>query len=167
MQNGSDFTHFNNEGRARMVDVGQKSPTRRTAVAGARVLVSRETFELIRSGGMKKGDVLTVAQVAGVMGAKRTPELIPMCHPILIDGVDLRLRLDEERCSVEIRATVSCDGRTGVEMEALTAVSTAALTVYDMCKAVQKDMVITDIRLLRKSGGVHGDFERKDEARHG
>ena len=164
MQNQNDFTHFNDEGRAKMVDVGDKPPTRRTAVAGARVLVSPETFALIRSGGMKKGDVLTVAQVAGVMGAKRTPDLIPMCHPILIDGIDLNLHLDEERCSVEIEATVSCDGRTGVEMEALTAVSTAALTVYDMCKAVQKDMVISDIRLLRKSGGVHGDFTRSDPA---
>ena len=157
-----DFTHFNDQGRAKMVDVGEKSPTRRTATAAARVLVNESTFALIRSGGMKKGDVLTVAQVAGVMGAKRTPDLIPMCHPILMDGIDLSLRLDEARCAVEIQATVSCDGRTGVEMEALTAVSTAALTVYDMCKAVQKDMVITDIRLLKKTGGVHGDFERKE-----
>ncbi len=159
-----DFTHFNEQGRAKMVDVGEKPVTTRTAVAAARVLVNRDTFECIRTGGMKKGDVLTVAQVAGVMGAKRTPDLIPMCHPILIDGIDLNLHLDEERCSVEIEATVSCDGRTGVEMEALTAVSTAALTVYDMCKAVQKDMVISDIRLLRKSGGVHGDFTRSDPA---
>ena len=158
----ADFTHFNAQGRAKMVDVGEKPPTRRTATAAARVLVNADTFALIRSGGMNKGDVLTVAQVAGVMGAKRTPELIPMCHPILMDGIDLSLRLDEQRCSVEIQATVSCDGRTGVEMEALTAASTAALTVYDMCKAVQKDMVITDIRLLRKTGGVHGDFERKE-----
>lgn len=157
-----DFTHFNDQGRAKMVDVGEKSPTRRTATAAARVLVNENTFALIRSGGMKKGDVLTVAQVAGVMGAKRTPDLIPMCHPILMDGIDLSLRLDEQCCAVEIQATVSCDGRTGVEMEALTAVSTAALTVYDMCKAVQKDMVITDIRLIRKTGGVHGDFERKE-----
>ena len=164
MQNGRDFTHFNEQGRAKMVDVGEKPPTRRTATAGARVLVSRETFELIRSGGMKKGDVLTVAQIAGVMGAKRTPELIPMCHPILVDGIDLSLSLDEERCSVEIRASVSCDGRTGVEMEALTAASVAALTVYDMCKAVQRDMVITDIRLMQKTGGVHGDYQRKEES---
>ena len=163
MQNGKDFTHFGEEGRAKMVDVGEKDPSCRCAEAGARVLVSRETFELIRTGGMKKGDVLTVAQVAGIMGAKRTPELIPMCHPILIDGVDLRLRLDEERCSVEISASVSCDGRTGVEMEALTAAATAALTVYDMCKAVQKDMVITDLRLLKKTGGVHGDFTREEQ----
>ena len=156
-----DFTHFNDQGRAKMVDVGEKPVSVRTSVAAGRVLVNAETCALIRSGGMKKGDVLTVAQVAGVMGAKRTPELIPMCHPVLIDGIDLDLRLDEEHCAVEIRATVSCAGRTGVEMEAITAVSTAALTVYDMCKAVQKDMVISDIRLLRKSGGVHGDFERK------
>ena len=158
-----DFTHFNEQGRAKMVDVGEKPVSVRTAAAAARVLVNERTFELIRSGGMKKGDGLTVAQIAGVMGAKRTPDIIPMCHPILIGGINLELHLDEERRSVEIEASVSCDGRTGVEMEALTAVSTAALTVYDMCKAVQKDMVITDIRLLRKTGGVHGDFERSGD----
>ena len=157
-----DFTHFNDQGRAKMVDVGEKSITRRTATAMARVLVNENTFALIETGGMKKGDVLTVAQIAGVMGAKHTPDLIPMCHPILMDGIDLKLSLCRERLSVEIMATVSCDGRTGVEMEALTAVSTAALTVYDMCKAVQKDMVISDICLLEKTGGVHGDFRRKD-----
>ena len=157
-----DFTHFNDQGRAKMVDVGEKTPSHRTAVAGARVLVSRETFDLIRSGGMKKGDVLTVAQIAGVMGAKRTPELIPMCHPVAINGIDLALHLNEADCCVDIRATVSCDGKTGVEMEALTAVSAAALTVYDMCKAVQKDMVITDVRLLEKTGGVHGDYHRRE-----
>ena len=158
-----DFTHFNDQGRAKMVDVGEKPESVRTAVAAGRVLVNAATFSLIKSGGMKKGDVLTVAQVAGVMGAKRTPELIPMCHPVVIDGIDLALSLDEERCSVEIRATVSCAGRTGVEMEALSAVSAAALTVYDMCKAVQKDMVIADIRLLSKTGGVHGDIRREEE----
>lgn len=158
-----DFTHFNDQGRAKMVDVGEKNITRRTATAMARVLVNEKTFALIESGGMKKGDVLTVAQIAGVMGAKHTPDLIPMCHPILMDGIDLKLSLCRERLSVEIMATVSCDGRTGVEMEALTAVSTAALTVYDMCKAVQKDMVISDICLLEKTGGVHGDFHRKDD----
>ncbi len=159
-----DFTHFNNQGRARMVDVGEKNPTCRTAVAGARVLVNPDTFRLIQSGGMKKGDVLTVAQIAGVMGAKRVPDIIPMCHPILMNGIDLSLHLDENRFSVEITATVRCDGRTGVEMEALTAASVAALTVYDMCKAVQKDMVITDIRLLSKTGGVHGDYFRINES---
>ena len=158
----SDFTHFNDQGRAKMVDVGEKNITRRTATAMARVYVNEDTFALIESGGMKKGDVLTVAQVAGVMGAKHTPDLIPMCHPILIDGIDLKLSLCRERLSVEIQATVSCDGRTGVEMEALTAASTAALTVYDMCKAVQKDMVIGDICLLSKTGGVHGDFHRTE-----
>ena len=158
-----DFTHFNDQGRAKMVDVGEKPVSVRTAVAAGRVLVNEETFALIKSGGMKKGDVLTVAQIAGVMGAKRTPDLIPMCHPILIDGINLELTLDEQRRSVEITASVSCAGRTGVEMEALTAVGTAALTVYDMCKAVQKDIVITDIRLLKKAGGVHGEFERESE----
>ena len=158
----ADFTHFNGQGRARMVDVGEKPVTVRTAVAAGRVLVNRDTFELIRSGGMKKGDVLTVAQVAGVMGAKRTPDVIPMAHPIPLDGIDLELSLDEERLSVEIKAVISCGGRTGVEMEALTAVSTAALTVYDMCKAVQKDMVISDVRLVSKTGGVHGDFYREE-----
>lgn len=162
MTNANDFTHFNEEGRAKMVDVGDKNESQRTAVAAARVLVSKNTFDLISSGGMKKGDVLTVAQIAGIMGAKRTPDIIPMCHPILIDGIDLSLHLDKDRSSVEIEATVSCAGRTGVEMEALTAVSTAALTVYDMCKAVQRDIVITDIRLLQKTGGVNGDFEREE-----
>ncbi len=157
-----DFTHFNEEGRAKMVDVGEKPVSTRTAVAAGRVLVNEHTFALIRSGGMKKGDVLTVAQVAGVMGAKRTPDLIPMCHPIPISGIDLSLSLNEQRLSVEIEASVRCDGRTGVEMEALTAVSVAALTVYDMCKAVQKDMVISDIRLLSKTGGVHGEFHRDE-----
>ncbi len=158
----SDFTHFNEQGRAKMVDVGQKPLSQRKAVAAGRVLVNEKTFSLIRSGGMKKGDVLTVAQIAGVMGAKRTPDIIPMCHPILMDGIDLELHLDEQRQSVEITAAVTCDGRTGVEMEALTAVSTAALTVYDMCKAVQKDMTITDIRLIQKTGGVHGDYLREE-----
>lgn len=158
-----DFTHFNGEGRARMVDVGDKGVTHRTAVAAGRVLLNRAAFELVRSGGMKKGDVLTVAQVAGIMGAKRTPDIIPMCHPISLNGVDLSLSLDESRLSVEITAAVRVDGRTGAEMEALTAVSVAALTVYDMCKAVQRDIEISDIRLLQKTGGVHGEYERKDE----
>ena len=159
----ADFTHFNNEGRAKMVNVGEKPITERTAVARGRVLVNENTFQLIKSGGMKKGDVLTVAQVAGVMGAKRVADIIPMCHPVLMNGIDLHLSLNEERHSVEIEAAVSCDGKTGVEMEALTAVSTACLTVYDMCKAVQKDMTITDIRLISKTGGVHGDYNREEE----
>ena len=153
-----DFTHFNDQGRARMVDVGEKAPTQRSATAAARVLVNESTFALIRSGGVKKGDVLTVAQVAGIMAAKRTPEIIPMCHPVALNGVDLRLWLDEARLSVEIEATAKCFGKTGVEMEALTAASGAALTVYDMCKAVQRDIRIGDICLVRKSGGKSGDF---------
>lgn len=157
-----DFTHFDDRGQARMVDVGEKAPTHRRALAGARVYVSRDTLALIRDGGMKKGDVLAVAQVAGIMGAKRTAELIPMCHPVQVEGIDLTLTLDQARCCVDIRAAVRCDGRTGVEMEALTAVSAAALTVYDMCKAVQRDMVISDVRLLEKTGGVHGDFIREE-----
>lgn len=155
----AEFSHFNEAGRARMVDVSEKQDTHRTAVAAGRVLVSRQTLELIRSGGMKKGDVLTTAQIGGIMGAKHTPDLIPMCHPIFLSGVDIDFSLNEADCAVEITATASCTGATGVEMEALTAVSVAALTVYDMCKAVQKDMVIDNIRLLRKSGGRSGDFE--------
>lgn len=162
MATANDFTHFDEQGNARMVNVGDKDETKRVAVAAGRVLVNRKTFDLIRSGGVKKGDVLTVAQVAGIMGAKRTPELIPMCHPVALTGVELSLYLNEEMLSVEIEATASCRGKTGVEMEALTAVSAAALTVYDMCKAVQRDMVIDDIRLLRKSGGQSGDFVRED-----
>ena len=147
-----DFTHFNDQGRAKMVDVGDKPATVRTAVAAGRVTVNENTFALIKNGGMKKGDVLAVAQVAG------TPDIIPMCHPVLIDGIDISLTLDEARLSVEITASASCAGHTGVEMEALTAVSAAALTVYDMCKAVQKDILISDIHLLEKTGGVHGDY---------
>ena len=158
----SDFTHFNENGRARMVDVTDKSETQRTAIAAGRVLVNRETFELIKTGGMKKGDVLTTAQIGGIMGAKRTSDIIPMCHPIFISGIDIDFEMDEEACAVNITATARCTGVTGVEMEALTAVSVAALTVYDMCKAVQKDMVISDIRLLKKTGGKSGTFIREE-----
>ena len=158
-----DFTHFNEHGRARMVDVSEKAETTRTAVARGQVLVNRDTFDLIRSGGLKKGDVLTTAQLGGIMGAKRTAELIPMCHNITLSGVDIDFTMNEATLAVEITATIKCAGKTGVEMEALTAVSIAALTVYDMCKAVQKDMVITDVRLLDKTGGVHGDYHREEE----
>ncbi len=144
-----------------MVDVSEKSDTARTAVAAGKVLVNAETFELIKSGGVKKGDVLAVAQVGGIMGAKHTSDIIPMCHPIMISGIDLDISLCEEKHSVEIIATTKCTGATGVEMEALTAVSVAALTVYDMCKAVQRDIEISDIRLLKKTGGKSGVFERK------
>ena len=156
----SDFTHFNETGRAKMVDVSEKAATVRTAVAAGRVKMNRETFELVKSGGMKKGDVLGTAQIAGIMAAKKTSDLIPMCHTLLLNGVDLSFDLNEADCAVDITATVKCTGVTGVEMEALTAVSVAALTVYDMCKAVQKDMEITDIRLLKKTGGKSGTFER-------
>lgn len=158
----ADFSHFNESGRARMVDVSEKSETNRTAVAAGRVLVNEETFRLIRTGGMKKGDVLATAQIAGIMGAKKTPDIIPMCHPIMLSGIDIEFNLNEEELAVEILATAKCTGVTGVEMEALTAVSVAALTVYDMCKAVQKDMVISDIRLLKKTGGKSGEFIRED-----
>ncbi len=157
-----EFTHFNNQGRAKMVNVGAKEHTQRTAIASGRVLVSPETLALIRAGGLKKGDVLGTAQIGGIMGAKRTPDIIPMCHPILISGVDIDFLLTDEPPAVEITATVSCTGQTGVEMEALTAVAVAALTVYDMCKAVQRDMVIDNIRLLRKTGGKSGDFIREE-----
>ena len=143
-----------------MVDVSEKSETSRTAVAAGCVRMNRETFELVKSGGMKKGDVLGAAQIAGIMAAKRTSDLIPMCHTLLLSGVDMAFKLNDADCAVEITATVRCQGVTGVEMEALTAVSVAALTVYDMCKAVQKDMEITDIRLLSKSGGKSGDYHR-------
>lgn len=159
----SDFTHFDDEGKARMVYVGDKDITKRTACAGVRVLVNENTFELIRSGGMKKGDVLTVAQVAGIMGAKRTPDIIPMCHPVNISGINLKINLNAENCCVDILAEVKCDGKTGVEMEALTAAGVAALTVYDMCKAVQRDIKITDLRLINKTGGVHGNFFSQKE----
>lgn len=158
-----DFTHFDDRGKARMVNVGDKPVTHRTARAEARVLVNESTFALIESGGMKKGDVLTVAQLAGIMGAKRTPDLIPLCHPVAISGIEVRLTLNEAACAVDIEASVTCDGQTGVEMEALTAASVAALTVYDMCKAVQKDMRITDLRLLDKTGGVHGDYHGEEQ----
>lgn len=152
------FTHFDPKGNARMVNVSGKDITVREAKAAARVLVNKDTFRLIKEGSIKKGDVLTVAQIAGIMGAKRTPDLIPMCHPIIVDGTDVVLKLNEEELSVDIEASVRCTGRTGVEMEALTACSVAALTVYDMCKAVQRDIVITDIKLLMKTGGIHGNY---------
>ena len=154
-----ELTHINEQGRARMVDVTGKTETTRTAVAEGRIRMNRETAELIRTSGMAKGDVLAVAQVAGIMAAKRTPDIIPMCHSLRLTGVDIAFTLEEE--AVHIRATVRCKGETGVEMEALTAVSAAALTIYDMCKAVQKDMEIGEIHLCRKTGGKSGDYEKE------
>jgi len=155
----ADLTHFDEGGNARMVDVSAKDVTGRTATAKGSVLMQAETLKLIAEGGVKKGDVLSVAQLAGIMGAKRTPDLIPLCHPLPLDGVDVTLSCDPERNAVDIAATCRVSGRTGVEMEALTAVSVAALTVYDMCKAADRGMRITDIRLVRKAGGKSGDFE--------
>ena len=154
-----ELTHINGQGRARMVDVTEKAETVRTAVAEGRVHMAKTTLELIRTGGMAKGDVLAVAQVAGIMAAKRTAEWIPMCHSIRLTGVDIAFTLEEE--AVHIQATARSKGETGVEMEALTAVSAAALTIYDMCKAVQKDMEIGEIHLCRKTGGKSGDYEKE------
>ena len=153
-----DLTHFNEQGRARMVDVTEKAVTHRTALAAGEIHVSPETMAHIKNGTMKKGDVLAVAQVAGIQAAKHNWELIPMCHPLPLTGIDIAFALSDDPCMVEIQATVTCTGVTGVEMEALAAVSVAALTIYDMCKAVQKDMHITNIRLLRKSGGKSGNY---------
>ena len=154
----SELTHFNEQGRAHMVDVTAKAVTHRVAVAAGEIRMAPETLRKVREGTMKKGDVLAVAQVAGIMAAKHNADLIPMCHPLMLTGVDIDFALEDDPSRVEIRATVSCNGETGVEMEALTAVCVAALTIYDMCKAVQKDMQITNIRLLRKSGGKSGDY---------
>ena len=162
----SELTHFNEAGRARMVDVSEKAATSRTATAQVRILMQPETLEKIRRGKIAKGDVLAVAQTAGIMGAKRTPDLIPMCHPLLITGVDVDFKEDPQPdrngyCSITATATVKTTGQTGVEMEALTAVSVAALTIYDMCKAVDRGMVFTDLCLLEKAGGKSGTYRRK------
>ena len=153
-----ELTHFNTEGRARMVDVSGKDSTFRTATAQAVVHVNADTFALITGGNLKKGDVLAVAQVAGIMAAKRTGELIPMCHPISLTGVDLAFSLDDQAHTITVTASARCTGQTGVEMEAMTAASTAALTIYDMCKAVQRDISISGIRLLSKTGGKSGSY---------
>lgn len=153
-----ELTHFNEQGRARMVDVTAKAVTHRRAVAVGQVRMAPQTMACIRQGTLKKGDVLAVAQVAGIQAAKHTWELIPMCHPLLLRGIDITFSLSDDPCMVEIQAAVTCTGVTGVEMEALTAVTTAALTIYDMCKALQKDMEITNIHLREKSGGKSGDY---------
>ena len=160
----SGFSHFDDGGNAVMVDVSDKPETRREAVAEALVQCKAETLGLIREGDVKKGDVLSVARLAGIMGAKQTAALIPLCHPLPLSAVSLDLSLDEAASAVRIRATCRTDGKTGVEMEALTAASVAALTVYDMIKAVQKDAVIDGIRLLEKTGGKSGTF-KADEPR--
>jgi cyclic pyranopterin phosphate synthase len=151
--------HFDAEGKAVMVDVSAKADSERVAVARGAVFMAPETLALIRDGGVHKGDVLAVARLAGIMGAKRTPELIPLCHPVALSSVALDLSLDPARNAVDIAATCKLSGKTGVEMEALTAVSVAALTVYDMCKAVDRAMRIGEIRLTHKSGGKSGTYE--------
>ena len=157
-----DLTHFNEQGHARMVDVSEKAQTCRVARATVTVQMAAATMERIRAGTIGKGDVLAVAQVAGIQAAKHNWELIPMCHPLPLTGIDITFALSDSPCMVEIQAAVTCTGVTGVEMEALTAVSVAALTIYDMCKAVQKDMRIENIRLLSKSGGKSGDYQIKE-----
>jgi cyclic pyranopterin phosphate synthase len=158
------FTHFDASGNARMVDVSQKVETSRQATAAGAISLSQQAYDMVRQGTVKKGDVLGVARIAGILAAKKVDQLIPLCHPLAITGVDISFSFDDALCAVEIVATVSITGRTGVEMEALTAVSTAALTIYDMCKAVDKTMVISNIRLLRKSGGKSGEFVRESAA---
>jgi len=153
------LTHFDGEGSAVMVDVSAKETTARVAVAGGSVVMQKATLDLILAGGVKKGDVLAVARLAGIMGAKRTADLIPLCHPLGLDSVTIELACDPARSAVDITATCKITGRTGVEMEALTAVAVAALTIYDMCKAVDRGMTITGVRLLHKSGGKSGTYE--------
>ena len=156
-----DFTHLDEHGRVKMVEVGEKDSTRRLAVAKGEVLMRKETLERIMAGTITKGEVFGIAKIAGIMAAKKTADLIPLCHPLNITGVDLRFTPDLVNNKVEIEASANCTGQTGVEMEALTAVSVAALTVYDMCKAVDREMIIGAVRLIYKSGGKSGVFNRR------
>lgn len=158
-----ELTHMNEQGRARMVDVSAKADTRRIGVASGRISMQPETFRLITDGKIKKGDVLAVAQVAGIMAAKKTFDAIPMCHPLLITGVDIHFELHPECSEIEAVASVKTTGKTGIEMEALHATAVALLTIYDMCKAVDRGMVIKDILLLEKGGGKSGHFIRSRE----
>ncbi|MDH5228607.1 MAG: cyclic pyranopterin monophosphate synthase MoaC [Gammaproteobacteria bacterium] len=157
------LTHFNAAGEAHMVDVGMKDITQREAVTEGRIYMQADTLKLIMEGNHKKGDVLGIARVAGIMGAKRTPDLVPLCHPILLTNVELDLTAEPESNSVYCRCSVRCNGQTGVEMEALCAVQTALLTVYDMCKAVDRGMRITDVQLMEKSGGKSGTWRRDED----
>ena len=156
------LTHVDERGRARMVDVSPKPATMRTAVAAGRVVLGEEAFNLVKENRIQKGDVLTVANVAGVMGAKRTSLLVPLCHDVVLQNVEIDFELDDETAAVVVKAIAKTQGPTGVEMEALTAVSIAALTIYDMCKSVSKDISVTDVRLLAKSGGQSGDYIRTE-----
>lgn len=162
MTTNKKLTHIDEHGRANMVDVGHKPDSDRIAVAGGRVHVQPETLKLIKDGNLNKGDVLTVARIAGIMGAKRTSDLIPLCHPISLNKISVELTINEQDNTIDITATTKTTGKTGVEMEALTAVSTAALTIYDMAKAVDREMRLSDIRLLEKRGGVHGDYKANE-----
>ena len=162
MKDSKQLTHLDEQGKANMVDISAKPASQRIAIAAGRVLMAAETLMLIRAGNLKKGDVLSAARIAGIMAAKRTAELIPLCHPISIDKIALDFAFDDQACAIDIEATVASTGKTGVEMEALTAVSVAALTIYDMAKAIDRGMRLTDIRLIEKRGGVRGDY-RADE----
>ncbi len=160
MAENQRFSHFDATGNARMVDVSQKSETKRQAIAAGSITMSPLVYGMIRQGTVQKGDVLGVARIAGIMAAKKVDQLIPLCHPLAITAADITFSFNDDKFAINVEATVSITGRTGVEMEALTAVSVAALTIYDMCKAVDKTMVISDIRLLQKSGGKSGLFVR-------
>jgi cyclic pyranopterin phosphate synthase len=157
----SNFNHFDQDGNAIMVDISRKEITERVAVASCDVLVREETMALILKGNIKKGDVLSVARLAGILGAKKTPDLIPLCHPLALSSAEIDLRCDEKQNIIEITSRCKINGRTGVEMEALTAVSVAALTIYDMCKAVDRGIKITNIRLLEKVGGKSGQWREQ------
>jgi len=157
----NNLTHFDAAGRGRMVDVSDKEVTTRVAVASGEIHMLPNTLEHIQQGKLKKGDVLAIADVAAIMGAKKTPELIPMCHPLMLSGIDVSFSELTDNCGLKVVVSVKCNGKTGVEMEALTAVSTALLTIYDMCKAVDKGMFITAIQLEEKLGGKSGDWSRE------
>lgn len=163
MSHKAEFTHFNEAGRAKMVEVGDKLNTRREAIATGSVYMRAETLKRIIDKNISKGDVLAVSQVAGIMAAKKTSDLIPMCHNIILTGADINFDIDEKNSKINIEAVVRTTGKTGVEIEALAAVSTAALTIYDMCKAVDRGISITDIKLVRKTGGKSGDFIREEK----
>ncbi len=158
-----ELTHLNKEGRAHMVSVTNKSDTFRKAIARGTLQMLPETLKRVINGGMGKGDVLAVAQVAGIMGAKKTSDIIPMCHPLLITHADISFSHDFDKSELYIEASVALTGKTGIEMEALTSVSIAALTIYDMCKAIDRSMIIKDIRLMEKSGGKSGEYKRREE----
>ncbi|MFI3252805.1 MAG: cyclic pyranopterin monophosphate synthase MoaC [Eubacteriales bacterium] len=162
-----EFSHVDEKGKAKMVDIGEKQPTQRKAVARGEILVSERCFEMIKAGESQKGPVLTVAQIAGIMAGKRTAELIPLCHSLNLSKIDVDFTLDEEKSSIIATGTVSCQQGTGVEMEALTAVSLALLTIYDMCKAVDKEMVISQVYLLEKQGGKSGHYKKMEEINEG